>query len=560
MNYSSIPRTLNLWRRLDSSPKPFAHSHWLTSPFPLSGILVLALGLRLWGLRFGLPYTYHVDEPTYVSAALNLGQGIIGQQTNPTGFINLLFGEYALYFVVGRLLGIFQSAADFAQAYRADPSWFLGLGRFTSAVLGTATVWITYAIGRETINHLGGLLAALLLSVAFLHARESHYAVPDVTFTFWVMTALLLCALAIRRQSLRYIYLAALSVGLAVATKWTGWPLGLSLLLTIFLCRLKLRQVALTWVAAGLGFALGGFQLFLKPGVYLEYALRELQAGEAGGFGLWQIDTVSGWWFYIKTLQYGVGTLFLGLAVLGLGLWGFSILQTRHPTRLLMLSFPLVYYLSMGSTQHYFARYAVPLVPFLALLAAATLVTISTQWPGKSWWLGGLLLISIGPSLFSSLRHDLLLTRTDTRTLAKAWIEQTIPAGAHLAQEWPIHGPPLLSTEQTQIMAQPTYEIAVMGKTGLAEQPLSWYRAQGIDYLITSSYIYNIPLVYERRNQERREFYKALDQELSQIARFSPYPANTTPAFVFDEIYGPATNLWQRQRPGPILTIYQFSK
>jgi len=49
----------------------------------LTVILSLALALRLCGIGFGLPYQYHFDEPTYVSAALNLGASIIGQQPNP---------------------------------------------------------------------------------------------------------------------------------------------------------------------------------------------------------------------------------------------------------------------------------------------------------------------------------------------------------------------------------------------------------------------------------------------------------------------------------------------
>ncbi len=102
----------------------------------VGGILILALALRLWGINFGLPYAYHFDEPAYVSAALNLGARIIGRQPNPTGFSNLLFGEYAAYFIAGRLGGLFASVSDFEQAYRSDPTVFLLLGRLTSALVG----------------------------------------------------------------------------------------------------------------------------------------------------------------------------------------------------------------------------------------------------------------------------------------------------------------------------------------------------------------------------------------------------------------------------------------
>ena len=40
---------------------------------------------------------------------------------------------------------------------------------------------------------------------------------------------------------------------------------------------------------------------------------------------------------------------------------------------------------------------------------------------------------------------------------------------------------------------------------------------------------------------------------------FSATPDGSEPPFVFDEIYGPVASLWQRERPGPTIKIYQLS-
>src|SRR5512135_2772481 len=143
----------------------------------LSVILLLAIILRVWGVGYGLPYTYHVDEPTYVSAALNLGAGTIGKQPNPTGYSNILFGEFAAYYLAGRVTGQFPTTAAFEQAYRSDPSVFLLLGRLTSVLLGAATVLVVYGLGKHSANQSVGLLAALFLAVAFLQVRDSHFGV-----------------------------------------------------------------------------------------------------------------------------------------------------------------------------------------------------------------------------------------------------------------------------------------------------------------------------------------------------------------------------------------------
>ena len=543
----------------------------------LAGILILALGLRIWGIGFGLPYAYHFDEPTYVSAALNLGAGIIGRQPNPTGFSNILFSEYAAYFIVGRVGGLFASVAEFEQAYRTDPSTFLLLGRLTSAFLGTLSVLVVYWLGREVYGRIAGWLAALFLAVTFLHVRDSHYAVPDITSALLASLSVLLSVLAVRRGKQMHLYLAAAVAGYAVATKWSVWTVAIPLVVAVFHSSYSHREQAaaskllsmLPVVAMSLlgGFLAGGFQLVLKPTVYLGYAIREWQAGEAGGFQFWQIDTVPGWLFYLKTLYYGLGVVLLGLALAGCLRRLVKSVRTRNRMSILLLSFPLTYYLLMGTTRHYFARYALPLVPFMALFAAEAIMTawawVTVRRTRLGWGVAALLAVAaIAQPLAQSIRHDVLLTRQDTRTVAKQWIEANIPQGVKIAVDWPVHGPPLSTPERQVPRSGKVYNVLVMGTdgTGLSDQPIEWYREQDYDYLIASSFIYNIPLVYEDRDAERRAFYASLDDELELVREFRSYEGDTEPPFIFDEIYGPAISLWQRERPGPTLKIYRVER
>lgn len=541
----------------------------------LTAILAAALGLRTWGIGFGLPYAYHVDELTYVSAALNLGAGVIGKQPNPTGFSNILFGEYALYFIFGRIAGIFQTAADFERAYRADPSVFLTLSRLTSGLLGAANVLVVYWLGKTLCGRLTGLLAAALLAVAFLHVRDSHYGVPDIAATLFVSLAVLGCVMGLERRQWRYVGLGAMAGGLALATKWSvAWVMLPIVLAAIWLgvgSRHADEKRPNPWMAATVvgiclsgGLLVGGFQLFLKPTTYLEYALREARSGTAGGFGFWQIDTVPGWLFYIKTLGYGLGVLMGGLALLGIIKRLLLALSSRDLLSVLLLVFPITYFLLMGATRHYFARYALPLVPFATVFAADGIVWLAGQLTGRSRPLGSviattLVLAAIAQPLASSIRHNLLLTRTDTRTVAKAWIEQNIPEGSKIAVDWPTHGPPLATPVSSVPGSRRVYDVTLVGGAGLSEHPLAWYRESGYEYLIASSFIYQIPLVFPDKNMERRAFYTVLGQELEEIQTFSPTADGREPDFIFDEIYGPAISLWQRERPGPTIKIYRIN-
>jgi hypothetical protein len=63
-------------------------------------------------------------------------------------------------------------------------------------------------------------------------------------------------------------------------------------------------------------------------------------------------------------------------------------------------------------------------------------------------------------------------------------------------------------------------------------------------------------LLDSARDSERRAFYTALDEEFTPIQVFAPAPNTVAIPFIFEEVTGPAVSLWERTRPGPVLTIY----
>jgi hypothetical protein len=537
----------------------------------LAGILALALALRLWGIGFGLPHRYHVDEATYVSQALNLGAGVIGRQPNPTGFSNLLFAEFGGYYVIGKVLGAFPSISAFEQAYRADPSALFFIGRVTSATFGVICVLVCFAIGRAMHGRTTAYASAALLSASFVHVRDSHFAVPDMTAVTCVTLTILFCVTALRSPRGIYKNLAFLMGGVSVATKWSTWPISLPLIL-LFISSLCLgnaeakakrhifRKALCLFAFFAIGTALGGFQLFLNPQRYFEYALLEWRAGQFGGFGFWQIDTVSGWLFYAKTAWWGMGSVICCVGFLGMACFLWEGIRQRSGVHAVTVVFPLVYLVLMGSTRHYFARYFLPMVPFLCFFAAWFTVTLLQRLRNPAVRRTAMVAASVAmlaQPVVNSARFGWLLTQTDTRTIAKVWIEEHLPENARIALDWPTHGPPLSTLEQPAPHSARTYDVTIVGGTGLADHPVEWYRENGFDYVITSSFISEIPLVFPERNAQRQGFYASLDREFRLIQEFNPGIGGRSPRFIFDEIYGPAVSLWQRERPGPVLRIYE---
>jgi len=532
--------------------------------------VVLGLILRVWGLGFGLPFIYHYDEHLIVNAALNLGRGVISNPLIMPGLSNVLFLEYALYYVSRLLSGVVTSPAEFAALYRADPSVFYLLGRITVAVLSTLSIPLVWNLGRQCYGKTVGNLAAIVLAVSFLHVRDSHYSVPDTVMPVFLLIALILALRGCASCRVRDVALAAFAGGAATAMKWSA--IAVFVPISVAMMEVSKRTWAKMAVPKGVFLAclclFAGFfvvtpQVILSPRMYIDAGIAQARADQAGGYDQWRIDSVSGWGFYLKTLYRGLGLPLLLACTVGAGITAYTYVtdRDRRTSLLVLFGFPLAYYLAMGSSRRYFARYALPLIPFAALLAAVAIEALSSRLLGGRIRRPLLFVITVcclAIPFVASVRHDALLTRIDTRTLAKQWVEANLPQGASIAVDWPTHGPPLATQSVSVPSSTRFYRVEAIGGTGLADHSIAWYRSQGYEYLIASSFIYNLDTVSTEANPERRAFYDRLDTDLDRVQAFWPGEAGVEPPFVFDEIYGPFISLWQRERPGPVLKIYRL--
>lgn len=551
--------------------------HLQISHFTLLSILIVALGLRLWGVSFGLPYRYHPDEPQHVAEAAKM---LADKSLEPPVFNNPPFYKYVLmvgdvgFFIFSMLFGHYASTTELISSISQDPSPLYFLGRVISATAGTLTVLVVYFLGKTAYNKRTGILAALFLAVAFLHVRDSHYAVNDALLTLLVTLSLLGSILIVQHGRKRDYILAAVAAGLAFATKYTAIFTVVTLTLAHFLSpgiqftslsKLKIKNLIGSGVLVGLAAILGSPYFLLKPGKVYSDVFNSIYSYGAYGFEGWQIDTISGYLFYLKSLWWGLGAGLVILSILGI-----AVALIRHRREdVLLLSFPLMLYLFMGRQQMYFARFILPVIPAMlvfAALAATSLVDYITsriRLPESRFSAQPLLIlfaaIVILQPAITSIRHNYLLTQKDTRTLTKEWIEANIPAGAKIAVDWPHHSPSLATQLDPEPASARKYDVLVVGGHGISDHNLDYYYTEGFEYLITSSTISNIPLSNKDQADKRQEFYTSLDKELELVYQAQPNKSDREPVFIFDEIYGPAISLWQREQPGPIIKVYSLN-
>ena len=398
----------------------------------LAAILLAGLGLRVWGLSFGLPNVHcRPDESTLVHRALAIGAG----DPNPHFFnypslhFYLLAALYGGYYVVGLLGGLFANLAEFEAQFLIDPSFFYLLGRGLGMLLGVASVWVLYGIGGRLGGRAVGLASALFLACSFLHVRDSHFLTVDVPATFYLLISLLLVLRHMGEGRTRDLILGAVFLGLAASTKYNMGLFAGTVLVAAYKGATSWREwgVRLGWVliVMGMAFVAG------SPYVLLDFAAfwRDLSYERLHFVRGHDADLGRGWWYHLGfTLPLGLGWPLFVAALVGLGRWVWN----RRGEEWALLVGIASYYAVAGSGKVVFMRYMLPLLPLLCV-AAGSLVAGAGR-PGRCRRTAALLVLLLAvPTAWVSWRHSELLARTDTRVLAARWIEEHIPAGSRIA-------------------------------------------------------------------------------------------------------------------------------
>jgi len=178
---------------------------------------------------------------------------------------------------------------------------------------------------------------------------------------------------------------------------------------------------AATFLACGiLGFIAGTPYALLAYPAFVE-GLRFESNHLATGHG---IQLGYGWTYHLLfTLRYGLGTPLLAASIAGIAI--LAAVSWRKCA--LVCTFPILYYLCLGRGTTVFVRYMVPIVPFLCLTAAVSVVALANRLSPRSRGTAALISAAIAvllalPSLQRVIALDNLLTETDTRVLAARWL------------------------------------------------------------------------------------------------------------------------------------------
>ncbi|MEW5982256.1 MAG: glycosyltransferase family 39 protein [Acidobacteriota bacterium] len=402
----------------------------------------MAFGLRVYAIEWGLPDLHHPDEPYILNRALAFAKGDPSPHNflYPTLYFYALFVWEGLFFVAGRLAGVFASVAAFEREFFVDPSRVVIAGRLLTALFGVATVAAVYRLGTRLYGKGAGLGAALLLAVAPFAVRDAHYIKLDVPVTLFVVLAQAAVARLVvdpAAAARRGPWMAAgAMVGLALSTQYYVFPLVLSIAAAATIEAHRLGRVAgavrpLVWAGVASIAAFVAATPFLLP--ELDIAIRDMVAvrqinvdravGGAGAF-----TSLGAYLRMIATDAVGWPTAAAAAA-------GFALAAIRDWRRWVALTcFPLVFLAFLANTVP-MSRYLNALLPSLAVAAAFAvtrgLAAVSRNRGEARPLVAAMAFVALAvPGLVGSLRSDTFYSQADTRTLARGFIERTAPPGA----------------------------------------------------------------------------------------------------------------------------------
>ncbi|MFL5824321.1 MAG: glycosyltransferase family 39 protein [Solirubrobacteraceae bacterium] len=551
----------------------------------LGVLLVLSLLLRLWGIRQGLPYSYNIDEDTHF---VPIAVGFFGHGLNPHYFLNppaytyLLFGVFRLWF---------GGTEAVRSAYATDPTAVFVVARVVAALLSTAAVWLTYLAGKRFFGRGPGLLAAGVLGVGFLPVFYSHLALDDAPALAPVALALYGSARVLRRgRTLDYV-LAGAGVGLAAATKYTA-GIALLCLLGAFAAdaarrspRETLRGLAVALLIALAGFVLANPYAVLDSGDFLRGLSQQATlAGGGGAPAKLGLSHESGLLYYLWTFTWGLGWV---PALAGLAGALLLVLRRHAALALTLLPGPVVFLIFMGQEQRFFGRWLMPIFPIVAILAGYG-VAEAVRWVGRGRRNPTILVSAIaaaalvGQSLVADIRNDGVLSRPDTRNLARAWMLRHIPAGSKVVIEpvvpdnWVQEPHPPGTPAVQRWVRYPTWQTN-LGRDGrplpagrhrqvtveeyersLFPSLASNYPARGYCWVLTGSFQSGRAFAQPAAVPGAIAYYAALARRGRLVHHVSPYAAGAHPVrFNFDwsiDYYPDEYRL-----PGPDIRIYHLN-
>ena len=499
--------------------------HFMDIPWYIWTIVFVGFVLRIYQIASNLPFVTYTDESLFVWRAIYCGTGDLNPYPlMPYAFhIYILFLLYSALASIAFILGIFHSVWDVAKLYLTNPSFFYISGRLASALMGTATIYITYRLGKLVYSKRVGIVAASLLTFFPTHVLYSHivaYQIPAMLFILLSIWRIFkISNVTTASSTIKEYLVTGFLIGISISTHPSGF-----LLLVPFVVSHALRvyggnkpfhiqhYVFNRTLFIGLGAIL--FGMFIgSPFYFIDYRngiLSYLPSYMTGQIDPTRTISREGYilpWLAILTDKVGyllTATIIISFLYIIVS----SLYKVRRQTKFDWIAFSFVsaYIFALVYITRREERDLLPIVPLLMLFVGVLLDDVmlffknrfhrAPGWVGTSIYVIGVIILLAFPvrNVFNIERE---FSKIDTRSILSDWVKRNIPPGTTMVTEaWIIKLDPDTETVNEKMRA---LEAFGGGKSESVIQAYSYYLETGASqrgYKLVSTTQYDANLLF----------------------------------------------------------------
>ncbi len=410
--------------------------------------IALALIFYFSGIGFDLPFLKVVsDEDSCVGRIVDMAEK---GMWNPKWFY---YPPLYYYFVaitaiflklISSIFIYFFGVKDVIKSLLANyPPFVLYAfwGRFISALFGFFSCLLIYKILKEEFkDELISNISLLLMAISPSLILHSHFAKPDIMQIFLTIVAFYFSLKIYREGGAFNTIFAGILTASSFMTKYSGVVIGGTVAIAIFLRFLEKKDSFKIFIRNSI---LSFFSFLIFIPIFSPFTILDFQTFKRD-FMLqaksYQMDP------FILSENAWVRQSFNIIKLLGIipavfliyGIWicirksfkkGFSFL--------ILLSFPILFYIQLGITNQWVERHFLPAVPFLIVIASIGLSSLISSFRLNRLPLltGAFIFIFSSQPFIGSLNYLTLFHQKDPKHQNREWVENNIPPGIHFAFE-----------------------------------------------------------------------------------------------------------------------------
>jgi 4-amino-4-deoxy-L-arabinose transferase-like glycosyltransferase len=425
-------------------------------------ILIINLFLNAFGIRWGLPDRWNVDQKVTETVSMAAEKRFVSRDFyHPPFYDYLLMLFLAPYFLLLKINGYPLEAVKakasiswikLAESFPSFATNIFVLSRFLSCLTGVLTVYFVFLITKRIFNSSVALLAAFFISVTMGFVGVNHFELCSSLINLLAVIAVYFCIKAIDTQNNRNynkdLMIAGFFCGLSFSTKYNGIILVLPLLAAYYLeisnnlsqkfsiglfkkLFFSKNSILLLFVFA-LGFLFGWPTFF--------YSITDTKSTI-----LWYKDfllrpsfNISPW---INLANYTIQLIIIYGIPLFLFIFAgviYYLISTFNPKRrnnkiLILFSFIIPYFLiNIFSIHHKYAytKFVILIVPVLVIFGAKAMFELVKLITHPLKWLIPTIVFLY--SFLYSFSGDLQFVKYDSRYQSTEWILKNIPLGSSI--------------------------------------------------------------------------------------------------------------------------------